>query len=208
MWKGRVPSPYPAPPVKQEAQISEVGDQEKMINGIVQIRPARVADVPAIKKLIDAFAGTDSLLPRTLAEIYSKVRDFWVAEDPTSGIIGCVALQVVWEDLAEVRSLAVDVRHQSCGVGRRLVLAVVEEAKRLGLPKVFALTNVPGFFKKLGFREIPKETLPHKVWTDCVRCPKFLHCDETALILQTVPVSVDSLLAKDEPHGLQSRCSS
>ena len=148
----------------------------------VQIRPARVTDARAIKRLMDPFVEKEDLLPRSLAEIYTRVRDFRVADAGENGIVGCVALQVVWEDLAEVRSLAVHPDHQSGGTGRRLVVAALQEARRLGLPRIFALSSVPAFFKKLGFVEVPMDSLPQKVFFDCVDCPKVNDCDEVALI--------------------------
>lgn len=150
--------------------------------GSARIRTARVSDAPAIKKLIDVCAAKDQLLARSLAEIYSRVREFWVVDDPEEGVVGCVALRVVWGDLAELRSLAIEEGHRSYGYGRQLTQAVLDEARRLDLPKVFALTYIPEFFKKRGFVEVPKESLPHKVWSDCVNCPKFPHCDEVALM--------------------------
>jgi amino-acid N-acetyltransferase len=124
------------------------------------------------------------MLPRPLGEIYEFLRDFVIALDEQSGdVVGCCALHVVWEDLAEVRSLAVDDAHRGTGLGRRLVEACIAEACRLGIKRLFALTYVPGFFKKLGFHDLPKETLPHKVWSDCIKCHKFPDCDEQAVAL-------------------------
>jgi len=168
----------------------------------VQIRPARVEDVRAIKRLIDPFVEKEDLLPRTLAELYSRVRDFWVAENESKRILGCVALQVVWEDLAEVRSLVVDPNHQSGGAGGRLVVAVLQEARRLGLPRVFALTCIPEYFKKLGFVEVEMDSLPQKVFFDCVHCPKVDHCDEVALIFDYSEPLPESLLANEQGEGL------
>ena len=148
------------------------------------LRHARVTDAPAIKKLIDDCAAKDQMLPRSLADIYSRVREFWIVEHPDRGTVGCAALRVVWEDLGELRSLAVLPEFQSLGLGKKLTQAALDEAERLGLPKVLALTYVPDFFRKMGFSDIPKEKLPHKVWSDCVNCPKFPTCDEVALIYE------------------------
>ena len=98
-------------------------------------------------------------------------------------VLGCAALELVWRDLAEIKSLAVDEQQRGRGIGRQLVAATIAEARRLGLTRVFALTREQAFFEKLAFRVVPKETLPHKVWTDCVRCPLQEHCDETAVIV-------------------------
>lgn len=148
----------------------------------VQIRRARVSDAKSIKKLVDRFVEQGELLPRPLQEVYSRIREFWVADDSTAGVIGCVALQVVWEDLAEVRTLAVNPDFHSGGIGRKLVEVTLGEARRLELQKVFALTNVPFFFKKLGFVEVPMDSLPQKVYFDCIHCPKVDHCDEVAVV--------------------------
>ncbi len=162
------------------------------VNEPVVIRPARVTDARAIKRLMKPFVEKGDLLPRSLAELYARVREFLVADDGAGDVVGCVALSIVWEDLAEVRSLAVNPDRQSGGVGRRLVAAALEEARRLELPKVFALTSIPDFFKKLGFVEVSMDSLPQKVFFDCVQCPKVEHCDEVALMFdcsQPVPES-------------------
>lgn len=170
----------------------------------VKIRPARVTDAKAIKQLMAPFVEQGDLLPRPLSELYARVREFWVADDGNPGVVGCVALSVVWEDLAELRSLAVDANHRSGGTGRRLVVAALREARRLSLPKVFALTSIPGFFKKLGFVEVPMDDLPQKVFFDCIHCPKVDHCDEVALIFDTSQPLPESLLASEPEAGLQS----
>ncbi|MBW1802178.1 MAG: N-acetyltransferase, partial [Deltaproteobacteria bacterium] len=132
------------------------------------------------------YAERDLLLPRSLSELYGHVRDFFVVvEAPRDNVvIGVGALGVCWEDLAEIKSLAVVEDHQGKGYGARLVDACLKDAHSLGLKNVFALTYVPEFFKKLGFREIEKSILPHKVWADCLKCPKFPDCDEIALIVE------------------------
>jgi len=145
------------------------------------IRRARVKDVQRIQKLINQYAEERLMLPRARSEIYDHLRDFFVAvEDDT--IIGCVALHVTWEDLAEIRSLAVDHASIKKGIGRALVAACEEEARELLIPKVFTLTFVTKFFEKLGYQKVEKETLPHKVWTECIKCPFFPNCDEVAMV--------------------------
>jgi amino-acid N-acetyltransferase len=163
-----------------------------------------VTDARSIKRLIDRYAALGNVLPRSLQEIYIRVRDFWVAEAPGGQIAGCVALQMMWEDLAEVRSLVVDPEHQSHGIGRMLVRATLEEAKALGLRRAFALTEVPAFFLKLGFEEVEMDTLPQKVFYDCIHCPKLDHCNEVALIFDCSNPLPDKGLAKPEQGGLQS----
>ena len=145
------------------------------------IRKAVLRDAQAIHDLINLYARKELLLPRSLASIYEHIRDFWIYEEEGK-IIACCALQVLWEDLAEVRSLAVLPERRGEGIGRRLVSACLEEARQLGVKRVFSLTYEREFFESLGFREIKKETLPQKVWTDCVNCPKLPTCDEIAVI--------------------------
>jgi RNA 3'-terminal phosphate cyclase (ATP) len=151
------------------------------------IRKARAEDVPDIQKLVAYFAARGELLPRTLNELYQHLRDFFVYE-LHGEIVGIAALSLYWEDLAEVRSLAVQEGQGGKGLGAALVHACLDEAARLGIRRVFALTYRPGFFEKLGFREIDKRELPQKIWKDCIRCAKFACCDEVALIRDTCNV--------------------
>jgi amino-acid N-acetyltransferase len=144
-------------------------------------RPATVRDVPAIAALITEFAQRGKMLFRSHAELYEAIRDFVVAEEGGE-IVGTGALEIVWADLAEVRSLAVNPRHHGKGVGRALVHAVVEEARRLDIQRVFALTYEQLFFEKLGFHVVDKSALPSKVWSVCIKCPKRDGCDEIAMV--------------------------
>ena len=148
------------------------------------IRKAVVGEVGEIHKLLRHYADQGLLLPRSLSEIYDHLRDYFVmvdTEDPVSLIAVC-ALGICWEDLGEIRSLAVAEDYKGRDFGTRLVEKCVEEAGSLGLTKIFTLTYVPDFFSKMGFREVEKSTLPHKIWADCLKCPKFPDCDETAMI--------------------------
>lgn len=145
------------------------------------VRKARAADIPGMQRLLAHFATRGDVLPRTLNEMYQHIRDFFVCEQDGE-IVGMVALFVYWEDLAEVRSLAVKEEAGGRGLGRALVAACLGEAAELGVRRVFALTNRPGFFARLGFATIDKRELPQKIWKDCIRCAKFAACDETALI--------------------------
>ena len=147
----------------------------------MNVRSANVNDVKAINGLINTYAERDQMLFRSLADIFSNLQMFLVAEQECE-IVGCCALEVIWSDLAEVKSLAVDDNHKGKGVGAALVNAAVEKAKIIGVPKVFGLTLKPAFFEKLGFKVINKDELPMKVWSDCARCPKQQNCDETAVI--------------------------
>jgi len=146
------------------------------------IRRALITDARTIHQLLLGYAQQGQLLGRSLVDIYDALRDFHVVEE-NGQIIGTGALQICWEDLAEIRSLAVKEGLVGKGVGRILVESCLEEARMLGLKRVFALTYQPRFFEKLGFVEIEKSELPHKIWTDCIHCVKFPDCDEVALAI-------------------------
>ena len=145
------------------------------------IRKARVGDIKQIQELINYFAGQDLMLPRSLNVLYENLRDFFVCEDKKK-IVGCCALHISWDDLAEIKSLAVAKNYQNKGIGRKLAEACILEAEKIGAGRVFALTYLPDFFKKLGFRQTHHNKLPHKIWAECINCPKFPDCRETALI--------------------------
>ena len=147
-----------------------------------QVRPARVADVPEMANLINFYAAQGLMLSKTEAQLYNNVRDFVVA-DAGGAIVGCGGLKVTWHNLAEIMALAVAPAYRGRGLGRELVLPLIEEARTLGIPTVFTLTYQIGFFSRLGFQIVPKHTLSQKVWQDCVFCPKQDCCDETAMIL-------------------------
>ena len=148
----------------------------------IGVRKPRVADVPGIKRLIDQAATQGALLPRTTPELFESVRDFHVCADET-GVVGCCALHIDLPDLAEVRSLVVREDLRGRGMGIALVQACLEEARTLGISRVYALTRAEEFFTKQGFHEIDKHDLPNKVFRDCVRCPMFPDCDEVAVVL-------------------------
>ncbi|MCG3195555.1 MAG: Amino-acid acetyltransferase [bacterium] len=150
------------------------------------IRPAEVGDVPRIKELIDPNALKGAMLPKTLGELYESVRDFQVGVDGDR-VIAVGALHVLWEDLAEIRSLAVDEEFQGRGAGKAVTRALLEEAERLRVGRVFALTYATRFFTSLGFRVLDKNLLPRKVWSDCIHCHKFPICDEVAVIYDFRP---------------------
>ncbi len=148
------------------------------------VRKARVTDVPGMQTLVANFAARGELLPRTLNELYQHLRDFFVCE-VDGQIVGLCALSLYWEDLAEVRTLAVHEAHGGKGLGAALVTACLDEAAALGVRRVFALTYRPGYFERFGFRTIDKRELPQKIWKDCIKCVKFACCDEIALIRDT-----------------------
>jgi len=150
------------------------------------IRKARIADVKPIQKLLTHFASRGDMLSRSLSELYEALRDFYVFEE-AGAILGVSALHIVWDDLAEVRSVAVSEEAGRKGIGGQVVRACIDEARDLGLKRIFCLTYKPDFFAKFGFRLVDKAELPHKVWGDCVKCVKFPDCDENAMILDLKP---------------------
>lgn len=146
------------------------------------VRKAKIKDVAAIRGLITEFSRRGDMLPKALMEIYEDLRDFFVYADADDGVMGCCALHLFWEDLAEVRSLAVREPDSRQGIGAALVEACLEEAGMIGIAKVFTLTNKPVFFEKQGFHQVDRAELPHKIWAACVKCVKFPDCDEVALV--------------------------
>jgi amino-acid N-acetyltransferase len=142
---------------------------------------AKISDVAQLHKLINYFAEKGQMLPRSLSEIYENIRDYYVFRKGKQAI-ACAALHINWEDLAEIKSTAVDEKTQKQGIGALLVEACLQEARDLGIPTVFCLSYKPEFFEKCGFKRIDKDRLPQKVWGECFRCPKFPNCDEVALI--------------------------
>ena len=146
----------------------------------VLIRPATLADVPAIHAIVNSHAERGVMLFKSWPQLYEQVRDFLVADE--DGVVGCAALAVLWRDLAQIRSLAVAEEARGRGVGRALVLATLAEARRLNVRRVMSLTYEDRFFAKLGFVTVDRGTLPMKVWSDCVRCPKRTACDEIAMV--------------------------
>ncbi len=145
------------------------------------IRKAKLSDMKTIHRLIAEQAKSGHILARAISELYSQVRDFSVLEE-SGEIIGCGSLHIVWEDLAEIRSLAVKTSHQGRSLGTRLIESLLEEARELGIRRVFVLTYRQSLFERLGFSVMDKNQLPHKIWADCIRCTKFPECDEIALV--------------------------
>lgn len=146
----------------------------------MNLRNAKISDARTISALINCYAEHDKMLFRSLAEIYENLQAFLVAE-VGEAIVGCCALEIIWSDLAEIKSLAVGPTQKGKGVGRALVEAALERARQLGVPRVFALTLEPEFFERVGFSVVSKDDLPMKVWSDCARCPKQQECDEIAV---------------------------
>ena len=147
------------------------------------IRKANIQDIKAIHRLLQEYGKKEELLARPLSQLYDHLRDFSVYMDENNQqLTGCCALQICWENLAEIRSLAVIDEYHGKGVGRQLVSRALAEADSYGITRIFTLTYQPSFFRKLGFKDIDKSELPHKVWSDCINCSKFPDCNEEALI--------------------------
>src|SRR5206468_7820145 len=186
-----------SPPPSRISLIRLKGEQPRTM-----IRSATIHDVPAMQAIINSHAELGKMLFKSLAQLYEDIRDFAVY-DEDGKVLGCSALTIIWADLAEVRSLAVDADHTGRGIGRKLVEWTVEEARRLGIRKIMSLTYEQRFFERLGFEVVQKEALPLKVWSDCVRCPKRDGCDEIAMVrvLEDVPV-VEVPTAIPTPRGM------
>jgi len=145
------------------------------------IRKAKISDIKQIQAIINGFTKKDLMLARSLNELYENLRDYWVY-DENKRIAGCAALHISWDDLAEIKSVAVAAGKQGKGIGKELVGACIDEAIKLGAKKVFVLTYKPEFFKKFGFKRVKQSELPHKVWAECINCCKFPNCQEIALL--------------------------
>jgi len=153
----------------------------------MQLRKARITDVKGIHRLLMNVSADDGLvLPRSYNQLYSHLRDFFVVVDEAADdvVLACCALSICWENLAEVRSLVVAREARGQGLGRRLVEACLSDAVTLGIYRVFALTNTVPFFQHMGFSEVTKDSLPQKVWSDCLNCPRFPDCDEIAMLME------------------------
>jgi amino-acid N-acetyltransferase len=150
---------------------------------LLTIRKARLGDVPILHRLINYYAGERVMLPRTLTDLYENVWEFTVAEEDDK-LVGCGALKLYSQEIAEIRSLCVDAALKSKGIGCEVMESLLAEAEGFGLKTVFALTVAPTFFEKLGFREVPRERFPTKVWRDCLRCDRYASCNEKAVALE------------------------
>lgn len=148
---------------------------------MILYRPAKLSDVEEIISLINQYAEKGLMLPRTRSTLYEGIREFVVAVE-NGQIIGTGSLHIIWDDLAEIRTLAVKQNCQGKGIGRKIVEILLQEALQLHCPKVFTLTYQVDFFKHMGFQLVDKEAMPQKVWKDCINCVKFPNCDENALI--------------------------
>jgi amino-acid N-acetyltransferase len=145
------------------------------------IRKAKVKDGEEIFRILQQFAIKGLLLPRSLNSIYENIRDFFVYEEKGK-IVAVCSLHIYWEDLAEIKSLAVLDEYQNRGIGKKLVLECLKDAESLGIEKVFALTYVPNFFEKLNFKIVDKSNFPQKIWNECIHCTKFNDCKEVPVL--------------------------
>ncbi|MDD5712138.1 MAG: N-acetyltransferase [Smithellaceae bacterium] len=150
------------------------------------LRKARIGDVKTIHRMINISSSKEEMLPRSLMDIYGSLRDFFVYyNEEDEAIIGICAMNIIWENLAEIRSLYVEESHRRKGIGRELVEACVSEAITLELFKIFTLTYRKDFFARVGFKEVDRASLSEKIWSDCFRCSKYPdYCDETAMIIE------------------------
>jgi len=150
------------------------------------LRKAQIGDVKTIHRMINVSSGKGEILPRSLMDIYGSLRDFFIYFDENEqAIAGICAMNIIWDNLAEIRSLYVEEGYRKQGIAQKLVEACISEAITIGLFRIFTLTNSPGFFKRLGFKEVDRSTLSEKIWSDCFRCSKYPdYCDEVAMIVE------------------------
>jgi len=149
----------------------------------MKTRNATIDDAKDIYSLISSYAERDQMLFRSVGDIYENIQSFIVAE-VEGQVVGCCALQVIWADLVEIKSLVVKQESKKKGIGKMLVCSAIERAEQINMPRIFVLTLTTEFFEKLGFEKIDRDSLPMKVWSDCAKCPKQQNCDEIALIKQ------------------------
>lgn len=155
------------------------------------IRQATIKDLNGMVELINMYAEKGMMLPRSKLSLCETLTCFSVVED-SGHIIGVGGLHILWEDLAEVRSLVIAPEYAGKGIGKKLVEHLCERAQALEIKKVMALTYQEKFFNHCGFQVVSKETLPHKVWKDCINCSKFPACDEIAVIKEVLPAAIPS----------------
>ncbi len=147
------------------------------------LRGAHINDVDQMNKLVNYFAQKDLMLARSLSELYENIRDYYVYVENGS-VVGCAALHIFWKDLAEIKSVAVEENYQKKGIGKQLIQKCLEEGKVLGISRLLVLTYIPEFFERIGFKRVDKELLPHKIWSECVKCYKFPDCGEVPLMIE------------------------
>lgn len=189
------PPPAPAPEKEEtKAKFRKVGikpDTDKQI----LIQKAQVRDVQEILDLINSYAAKDMMLPRGPQYLYENIRDFVIATDqkvPVYSImetrevlhliVGCGSLHVLWDDMAEIRALAVHPDYKHLGLGSKLADFMIKEAGQLGIKRLYTFTLTEDFFKPLGFKRLKRNELPPKMWGECSRCPKYFKCDEVGMV--------------------------
>ena len=177
---------------------ASVAEQEPLTT-----RKATMRDIHDLLELINGYASKGVMLPRTEFEMSENIRDFVLAFSGNR-LVGCGALHFYSPTSGEVRSLAVHPDAKSRGVGRALVEALEKEARDCGLHSIFAFTYVSRFFEKLGFVEVERGELPLKAWKDCLRCPKFQSCDETAMVKYLVEHPDRSMHSRSAAHEFVS----
>ena len=150
------------------------------------LRKARVGDVKTIHRMINLSSGKGEILPRSLMDIYGSLRDFLIYfDEKEKAVAGICAMNIIWENLAEIRSLYVEEKYRGQGIAKKLVEGCISEAITLGFYRMFTLTNRPDYFKRLGFKEVDRSILSEKIWSDCFRCSKYPdYCDEVAMITE------------------------
>lgn len=151
-----------------------------------RIRRARASDMDELVRFIAAWTTDGTLLPRTRADLVRHLGSFRIALRQ-GVIVGCGALQPVDSTLAEIRTVAVEPAYRGAGIGRRIVRALMRDARRAGIERVFCLTRRTSFFSRLLFHEVPREVFPHKIWNDCLACPRLNWCDEVAMLRRLKP---------------------
>jgi amino-acid N-acetyltransferase len=179
-------------PTEIDLDMGKTAKNKKNETVKVILRKALMCDVKSLYNLFSEYSKAGEMLPRPMSDIYEHLRDFYIAEienesaeeEVSNEIIGACALTIVWENLAEVRSLAVKRPYTRKRIGTELIKKCIEEAKFFKLTNIFALTYKPQFFHKSDFITIDKSELPHKIWSDCINCVKFPDCDETAVMLK------------------------
>jgi amino-acid N-acetyltransferase len=147
------------------------------------IRKAKIHEVPEIRRFLAKFSQDGGILPRTLADLYGQLRDYYVYREDHGPILGIGALHICWAGLGEIRSVAVLPTHRGRGIASRIVKTCLAEAQAIGLSELFLLTLTPEFFQRFGFRVVSREDLLPIVWADCVNCVKFPDCDEVPMLL-------------------------
>ena len=152
----------------------------------IRIEKPVVSDSREIRDMLYEFSLRNFLLARSIVEIMENIREFVVVRTGSGEICACCALTLWWEDSAEIRSLAVRESFRGRDLGRRLIDTCIEEARGIGVKRIFTLTYIPEYFQKLGFTVEDKESLPRKIWSICTNCPKFPDCDEIALVKEVV----------------------